>query len=138
MRKSAIDRKRILLYEFTASAFVAEAEIFHLHHTDHRVVIVGLQKVDLIRSDTRHAPEFIDKLQAAIKDAAAIATDMDDAAVRYHLNGAAYDVARRVDLWRAAHALAAKSDHVLIDRIAPFSEAALVSELPAGSSSLCE
>ena len=60
MRKRTVIGKRVCLDEFAARTFLAESEILHLHQADHRIVVVGLQHVDIVGTDTRHSPELVD------------------------------------------------------------------------------
>ncbi len=60
MRERAVPGKRIRLDEVRRAAFVAEAEVFHLHDADHRVIVISLQEVDVAWPDPRHLPELVD------------------------------------------------------------------------------
>ena len=42
VRKAAVRREAVGTDKFRAFAFAAEAEILHLHHADHRIIVVGL------------------------------------------------------------------------------------------------
>ena len=59
MREGAVAGQRVRLYELACRTFFAESQVFHLHHADDRVVVIGLQHVYLFRPDAGHAPEFI-------------------------------------------------------------------------------
>ena len=49
VRKAAVGGERVRADEVGALALGAEAEVLHLHHADHRVVVVGLHEVDVVR-----------------------------------------------------------------------------------------
>ena len=51
MRKAAVVRERVGADERGPLALAAEAEILELHHRDHRVVVVGLDEVDVAGPD---------------------------------------------------------------------------------------
>ena len=53
VREAAVGGERVRADEVGPLALGAEAQILHLHHADHRVVVVGLHEVDVVRPSRR-------------------------------------------------------------------------------------
>ena len=49
MREGAINGEIVLPHEIRPLTLPAEAEILELHHRDHRIVVVGLNEVEIVR-----------------------------------------------------------------------------------------
>jgi hypothetical protein len=52
-RKAAADLETIGADEIGSRAFVAKAKPLELQHIDHRIVVVGFEKIDIRRTDPR-------------------------------------------------------------------------------------
>ena len=60
VRKRAVVGEAVGTDEIRPLAFLAEAEILKLHHDDDRIVVIGLDEIDVARLEPSHRPELID------------------------------------------------------------------------------
>src|SRR5882757_8830822 len=59
VRKSAAHSERMIADELRAFALGAEAEVFKLHEADNGIVIVSLEEIHVLMSDTRMRKELV-------------------------------------------------------------------------------
>ena len=60
MREGAVVGEAVRADEVRPLALLAEAEVLELHHDDHRIVVVGLDEIDVARLEPGHRPELVD------------------------------------------------------------------------------
>src|ERR1700758_5370107 len=60
VRKVAVNREIVLAHEGYALALLAEAEVLELHHRDDRIVVIGLDDIEIVRLHAGHRVELID------------------------------------------------------------------------------
>ena len=60
VRKRAVVGEAVRTDEIRPLAFLAEAKVFKLHHDDDRIVVIGLDEIDVAGLQPSHRPELID------------------------------------------------------------------------------
>src|SRR5262249_58734377 len=60
VRERAVVGQGMGPYEVRSLTLGAEAEIFKLHHRYDRIIVVRLDKIDILRREAGHRPQFAD------------------------------------------------------------------------------
>src|SRR5262249_4320829 len=60
VRERAVVGQRMGPYEVRSLALGAEAEIFKLHHRYDRIIVIRLDKIDILRREAGHRPQLAD------------------------------------------------------------------------------